>query len=117
MLIPDSMVHRANMGPIWGRQDPGGPHGGLMCDEPHVGLMNFAIWNGFVVFHFAVSVILSFYDRFIWFIFSYSAGAHIIANKMQHAIANRTQQNTICVYDSWDVGYFPGNRVQLLVTN
>ena len=33
--IPDSKVHGANMGPIWGRQDPGGPH---------VGLMNFAIW-------------------------------------------------------------------------
>ena len=24
--IPDSKVHGANMGPIWGRQDPGGPH-------------------------------------------------------------------------------------------
>ena len=22
---PDSKVHGANMGPIWGRQDPGGP--------------------------------------------------------------------------------------------
>ena len=32
---PDSKVHGANIGPIWGRQDPGGPH---------VGLMNFAIW-------------------------------------------------------------------------
>ena len=32
---PDSKVHWANMGPIWGRQDPGGPH---------VGPMNFAIW-------------------------------------------------------------------------
>ena len=32
--IPDSKVHGANMGPIWGRQDPGGPH---------VGPMNFAI--------------------------------------------------------------------------
>ena len=32
---PDSNVHGANMGPIWGRQDPGGPH---------VGPMNFAIW-------------------------------------------------------------------------
>ena len=32
---PDSMVHGANMGPNWGRQDPGGPH---------VGHMNFAIW-------------------------------------------------------------------------
>ena len=33
-LHPDSKVHGANMGPIWGRQDPGGPH---------VGPMNFAI--------------------------------------------------------------------------
>ena len=32
---PDSKVHGANMGLIWGRQDPGGPH---------VGPMNFAIW-------------------------------------------------------------------------
>ena len=35
-LIPDSKVHVANMVPIWGRQDPGGPH---------VGHMNFAIWD------------------------------------------------------------------------
>ena len=34
--IPDSKVHGANMGPIWGRQDPGGPH---------VGPMNFVIWD------------------------------------------------------------------------
>ena len=31
----DSKVRGANMGPIWSRQDPGGPH---------VGPMNFAIW-------------------------------------------------------------------------
>ena len=24
-LVPNSKVHRANLGPIWGRQDPGGP--------------------------------------------------------------------------------------------
>ena len=34
--IPDSKVHGANMGPIWGRQDPGGPH---------VGHLSFAIWD------------------------------------------------------------------------
>ena len=28
--IPDNKVHGANMGPIWGRQDPGGPHVGPM---------------------------------------------------------------------------------------
>ena len=37
-LAPDSKVHGANMGPIWDRQDPGGPH---------VGPMNFAIWDMF----------------------------------------------------------------------
>ena len=34
--IPDSKVYEANMGPIWGRQDSGGPH---------VRPMNFAIWD------------------------------------------------------------------------
>ena len=34
IIAPDSKVHEANMGPIWGRQDPGGPY---------VGHMNFAI--------------------------------------------------------------------------
>ena len=32
----DSKIHGANMGSIWGRQDPGGPH---------VGPMNLAIWE------------------------------------------------------------------------
>ena len=32
---PDSNFHAGNMGPIWGRQDPGGPH---------VGPMNIVIW-------------------------------------------------------------------------
>ena len=34
--FPDSKVHGANMGPIWGRQDP---------DGPHVGPMTFVIWG------------------------------------------------------------------------
>ena len=34
--IPDNKVHGTNMGPIWGREDPGGSH---------VGPMNFAIWD------------------------------------------------------------------------
>ena len=34
-FFPDSKVDGANMGPIWGRQDPGGPH---------VGPINFALW-------------------------------------------------------------------------
>ena len=34
--FPDNKVHGANMGPMWGQQDPGGPH---------VAPMNFAIWE------------------------------------------------------------------------
>ena len=32
---PDNKVHRADMGPTWGRQDPG---------RPHIGHMNLALW-------------------------------------------------------------------------
>ena len=35
ITLPDSKAHGANMGPIWDRQDPGGPHAGPM---------NYAIW-------------------------------------------------------------------------
>ena len=35
ITYPDSKVHGANMGHIWGRQDPGGSH---------VVPMNLAIW-------------------------------------------------------------------------
>ena len=40
--IPGKMVHGANMGPIWGRQDPGGPHAGPM---------NFAICHVIITSH------------------------------------------------------------------
>ena len=51
IAYPDSKVHGAIMGPIWGQQDPGGPH---------VGLMNFAIWVYMVVTnHHMFSLMLS----------------------------------------------------------
>ena len=37
LIVPDSKVYGAYMGPTWGRQDPGGPH---------VGPMNLVIWVG-----------------------------------------------------------------------
>ena len=39
--IPDNKLHGANMGPIWSRQDPSGPH---------VGPMNLTIWISFSKF-------------------------------------------------------------------
>ena len=47
-MIPDSNIHGANMGPIWGRQDPGGPH---------VGRMNFAFWDSLDKFHMDMMVV------------------------------------------------------------
>ena len=38
MVTPNSKIRGANMGPIWGQRDPGGPR---------VGPMNFAIWDPF----------------------------------------------------------------------
>ena len=38
---PDSKVRGGNMGPVWGREDP---------DGPHVGPMNFAIWGIYISF-------------------------------------------------------------------
>ena len=34
----DSKVHGANMGPIWGRQDPGGPHVGPINSDISVSI-------------------------------------------------------------------------------
>ena len=52
-FFPDSKVHGANMGPIWGRQDPGGSH---------VGPMNFVIWVHFL----PVSVSFCLFHLFLW---------------------------------------------------
>ena len=48
---PDSKVYGANMGPIWGRQDPGGPYvdpknlaiWGIMCNDPPFELLKHTI--------------------------------------------------------------------------
>ena len=55
---PDSKVHGANMGPIWGRQDPGGPH---------VGPKNFAIW---VMIHNIALTVHILDDHHFWGIFN-----------------------------------------------
>ena len=54
--IPDRKGCGANMGPIWGRQDP---------DGPHVGPMNFAIWD-FIQWCHIASYLLINAARVIW---------------------------------------------------
>ena len=47
---PDSKVHGANMEPIWGRQDP---------DGPHVGPMNFTLESFYIFFAVCLNKLLS----------------------------------------------------------
>ena len=47
ITCPDSKIHGANVGPTWGRQDPGGPH---------VGHTNLVIW---VWYHYRERAVLS----------------------------------------------------------
>ena len=54
-MILDSKVHGANMGPIWGRKDPGGPH---------VGSMNFGIWDHSIRIIFIISSMRLFFTNF-----------------------------------------------------
>ena len=56
-IYPNSKVHGANMGPSWGRQDPGGPH---------VGPMNFAIW---VVYFIQMDIIFQWWSSVIYYNF------------------------------------------------
>ena len=56
---PDNKVHEANMGLIWGRQDPCGLH---------VGSMNFAIW----VLALSLAVFLKNMSNFLFKLFQKS---------------------------------------------
>ena len=68
MPAPDSKVHGAHMGPIWGRQDPGGPH---------VGPLNFAIWGhklskqDYIERESARNDVLKFWSRVLIYIYIY----------------------------------------------
>ena len=78
--IPDSKVHGANMGPIWGRQDPGGPH---------VGPMNFAIWD------FAISLqdISNIWDPYYnWWTYRSTLNKNHAMNKYKMNINNYINQ-------------------------
>ena len=51
-IVPDSKVHGAKIEPIWGRQEPGGPHFGPMnlairgpCEHGHSASWLFLMWH------------------------------------------------------------------------
>ena len=85
LTYPDNKVHGANMRPIWGRQDPGGPH---------VGLMNFAIWVVLFINDSIWSLICT-----IWYLFwlgnVWKWG--LFANAV-HMAAKKWPKVTDCIY-------------------
>ena len=48
-IYPDRKVHGANMGPIWGRQDPGAPHVGPMNFAEHGPNVHVIVVAGYVL--------------------------------------------------------------------
>ena len=50
------------MEPIWGRQDPGGPH---------IGPMNFAIWETANHCHYSLTEIIKFWDAIFSILYIY----------------------------------------------
>ena len=74
---PDNKVHGANMGPLWGRQDPGGPH---------VGPMNFAILElirSFTQYTCSHSCILQCWVRYY---FTNSLGLHLFVTTLEQLV-------------------------------
>ena len=76
LYIPDSKVHGTNMGPIWGRQDPGGPH---------VGPMKLAIWD------LINAVRVTFIDA------HYGCWGHLAANYL-YCAGKCTKRNVLWTY-------------------
>ena len=83
MRTPNSKVHGSNMGPIWGRQDPGGPH---------VGPMNFAIWD--ICAHDGIER----HANNIWEC-PYDASSRVLATAPWNRIWDR------CIYKFWGWGW------------
>ena len=87
---PNSKVHGAKMGPIWGRQDPGGPH---------VGPMNFAIWDAFeneILESGARQCFETFSSSFFFNIYQTSKINGMLRWRQQDVLAELVQRGHIC---------------------
>ena len=91
--IPDSKVHGTNMGPAWGRQDPGGPH---------VGPMNLAIWHILLMFWFP-SVQGYFPGIEVIICSDYEVYGYVHHYKWQYNHDKALHKH--CLYVLWDVIY------------
>ena len=93
LVLPDSKVHGANMGPICGPQD---------SDGPHVGPMNLAIWACMiakVAKHNIECRVIYFVSNLLWVCTLYAIDSHVALCGLKPTIA--TQLN-----------YAPHSRVE-----
>ena len=77
--FPDSKVHAAHMGPIWGRQDPGGPY---------VGPMNLAIWDLLILVDYSSVTSLKWH------------GVGLVVSSVTHPIVRNVNIINNSLYDS-----------------
>ena len=118
ITYPDSKVQGANMGPIWGRQDPGGPH---------VGPMNFVIW----VVNFHSPMMLRYTQTKMWSFCRNLDMMKLKCNFDEIAITGwifniflynqwlKSHQNDICVsvYGFWQLSAHRVMKTSIKVTN
>ena len=105
--IPNSKVHGANMGPIWGRQDPGGPHVGPMnpafwvFGQPLKGNNEKSVTLNWYVLALHNSVILSASILDHYGVFHINVSGHIWIN--HHIVRSCTWKGT-CAIDTQRIG-------------
>ena len=101
-MVTDSKVHGANMGPIWGWQDPGGPH---------VGSMNLAIWVGKLdIAWFTIDLGIKSIFKII---LKFTAIRYSFIVQISHKFAQ------IITYENWkhlQIKFLPPNEKSILVT-
>ena len=88
--VPDSKVHGANIGPIWGRQDPGGPHVGpmnlairdVLCASIICFIPCTVIETLYVIYRIMIYLVIMRFDC-IWY---YSGGLHVARHGSIHLL-------------------------------
>ena len=99
---PDSKIHGANMGPIWGRQELGGPH---------VGPMNFAIWV-YTSFSSSAKITLDYAQLFIGSTASQTHFQHIgnmtrIILEVCFSVIRYAVRALLCYIEIWCLAILP----------
>ena len=102
--VPDSKVHGANMGAIWGRQDPGGPH---------VGPMNIAIWGGRYECQGGIFQLplIHYNDVIMSIVASQITGVSIVCSTVVSGADQRKHQSSTSLAFMWGIHRWPVNSL------